>query len=463
MSRSFVRRIILQVLPSATRATAGFALSAACLAGLLMTPRAASAQGLYASPTSTPVSITTGATPRAVAAADFARSGFQGLAVVTSGDNSLNVYRGTGNGTFAAGAQSQTCAAPTSVLAADVNNDGYPDLLVACASSNTVDLYLNKAAGGPGTFPLYPSYTFSVTNPVAMVTGDFLGNGYASVAIASGSGGITVVVNTNGNSGVASTIAVSGTLTGITTGDFNHDGHLDLAVSDGAGNQVRVVFGNGAGNFTGLTSYSTGSGTKPSGIATDDFNHDGNLDLAVTNAGTGTVGILLGSAAGTFGAATTKSVGLTPVALSITDVNSDGNPDVIAYDAVTSATGSQNAYVVLLGNGNGTLQAAQTSSLAGLPGSQAAVFDFDRDGKPDLAVAQQAQNTVLLLHNNTLPTQLDSGRSFAAYSPQSAGNGNMADSVAAGDFNLDGKLDVAVTYLQDNVVRVLQNNGSGGF
>ncbi len=464
MSRSFVCRIVRQ----AIRSTAGTVAGAACLAGMLASTSAARAQGLFAAPTSTPSTLSTGITPQGVAAADFAHSGFQSLVVATNGDNSINVYLGTGNGRFAAPAQSSTCGGPSVVLAKDVDNDTYPDIVVACPSSNTIQLFLNEGAAAPGTFPLFPNYTETIPDPVAMVVGDFEGNGVLGLAVASGTGGVTYITAVDGSL-TSTNFSVPGTLTGITAGDFNHDGHLDLALSDstGSSNNVHVLFGDGAGNFTGLTSYS--AGTNPSAIATADFNHDGNLDLAVTNASSNNVTLLLGSATGTFTAqAGPQPAGLNPIGISVTDVNSDGNPDVIAYDAANPSSKTnpgENAYVVLLGNGTNTntLQAAQISPLGDTPGVEAAVLDFNRDGKPDLAIAQQASNAVMLLQNNTLPTQLDNGRSYAAYAAQAAGNGNMADSIATGDFNRDGKLDVAVTYLEDNVVRVLQNNGAGGF
>ena len=96
-----------------------------------------------------------------------------------------------------------------------------------------------------------------------------------------------------------------------------------------------------------------------------------------------------------------------------------------------------------------------------LPGTQAAVADFNRDGKPDLAVTQQSNNQVSLLLNNTLPTQYPDGRSFSAAHALNNGRGNMADGVAVGDFNKDGLLDIAVSYLSDNQVQILLNNGSG--
>ena len=297
-----------------------------------------------------------------------------------------------------------TNSGPTGIIAADVNNDGYPDLIVAC--SGTVDLFQNTGAANPGQFSEVA--TFTVANPTAMVVGNFSGSSTPDLAVA-GSGGITVFTNVGGTNGTIN-ISLGGTLTGMVTGDFNHDGHLDLAVSDSTG-KVDVLTGNGTGNFTLLGGYSTGTGTKPAGIVAADFNNDGNLDVATINHGTNNVTVLLGSASGALMPPTAQATGTNPIGISVADVNSDGYPDVIAFDSPTATTGEVD---VLLGIGNGTLQVAQVSSQTFVPGTQAAVADFNRDGKPDLAVTQQGANQVSLLLNNTLPTQYPDGRSFSA-------------------------------------------------
>ena len=344
-----------------------------------------------------------------------------------------------------------TNSGPTGIIAADVNNDGYPDLIVAC--SGTVDLFQNTGAANPGQFSEVA--TFTVANPTAMVVGNFSGSSTPDLAVA-GSGGITVFTNVGGTNGTIN-ISLGGTLTGMVTGDFNHDGHLDLAVSDSTG-KVDVLTGNGTGNFTLLGGYSTGTGTKPAGIVAADFNNDGNLDVATINHGTNNVTVLLGSASGALMPPIAQATGTNPIGISVADVNSDGYPDVIAFDSPTATTGEVD---VLLGIGNGTLQVAQVSSQTFVPGTQAAVADFNRDGKPDLAVTQQGANQVSLLLNNTLPTQYPDGRSFSAAHALNNGPGNMADGVAVGDFNKDGLLDIAVSYLSDNHVQILLNNGSG--
>ncbi|MGC2509457.1 MAG: FG-GAP-like repeat-containing protein, partial [Acidobacteriaceae bacterium] len=218
---------------------------------------------------------------------------------------------------------------------------------------------------------------------------------------------------------------------------------------------------NGTGGFTEFgTGVSTGTGSQPSDIVAADFNQDGKMDVATSNAGTGTATVLLGTGTGSFTLQTAQPTGTDPIALVTSDINSDGYPDLVAFDELSASTG---AVVVLLGNGNGTLQVAQTSAQAFLPGTQATVADFNRDGKPDIALTQQGNLTASVMLNNTLPTQYPDGRSFAAYNPLAIGMGNFADGVAVGDFNRDGNLDIAVSYLQDNDVKVLFGNGGGGF
>ncbi|MHB1935102.1 MAG: FG-GAP-like repeat-containing protein [Acidobacteriaceae bacterium] len=429
---------------------ASIAVATAMLLSLLALPGSARAQGLFQSPSPT---LTTGTTPQGVAAADLNRDGFMDLVVTDSASKNVKIFLATGPNTYAAASTLPTCTDPTAVIAKDFNGDGYPDIAVACTSNNFVELFLNDGTGNFGS----ASVTESITKPVAMFAGDFTGNGLVDLAAISGTGGVTVYLDIAG-SVVVKTTTLTGTLTGIVAGDFNHDGKLDIAVSDSANNNVHVLAGNGDGTFTAIGSYSTGAGTAPSGIVAADFNNDGNLDVATGNAGNNTATVLLGSPTGALTLQAAQATGTNPIALVTADVNSDGNPDVVAFDSPTATTGEVD---VLLGNGDGTLQVPQAASESFKPGTLAAVADFNRDGKPDIALAQQNTNQATVLLNNTLPTQYPDGRSFAAEHNLLNGYGNFADSVAVGDFNKDGLLDIAVSYLQDNSVRVLLNNGSG--
>ncbi|MGB8477950.1 MAG: FG-GAP-like repeat-containing protein [Acidobacteriaceae bacterium] len=432
---------------------ASITVAAAMFAGLLMLPNSARAQGLLQAPSP---NLTTGTVPQGVAAADFNRSGWTGLVVTDSTNKNIKVFLGTGPNTFGAAATYGVCTNPTAVLATDINHDGYPDIIVACTSSAIIDVLLND---GTGSFGGATAYGPLSGQPVALVAGDFVGNGYVDVASADSNGNVSILLNTIGDGTFsASHVTLSGALTGISAGDFNKDGHLDLAVSDNTNNTVHVLTNNGTGTFAQYGTYATGAGTNPSSIVAADFNQDGNMDVATSNPGTNTATVLLGNGTGALAVQAAQPTGTDPIALATTDVNSDGYPDLVAFDELSGSTG---AVAILLGNGDGTLQPAQTTSLAFLPGIHPTVADFNRDGKPDIALTQQGNQRASVMLNNTLPTQYPDGRSFAAMHQLLNGYGNFADSVAVGDFNKDGLLDIAVSYLQDNAVRVLLNNGSG--
>jgi hypothetical protein len=104
---------------------------------------------------------------------------------------------------------------------------------------------------------------------------------------------------------------------------------------------------------------------------------------------------------------------------------------------------------VLLNNGNGTFGAAQTYTVGGAPTS-VAVGDFNRDGKLDIVTANSNSTMSVLLNNGA-------GTFGAA---QNYAIGGPANSVAVGDFNHDGYLDVATTGAE---MDVLLNNGNGTF
>ena len=114
-----------------------------------------------------------------------------------------------------------------------------------------------------------------------------------------------------------------------------------------------------------------------------------------------------------------------------------------------------NVVSVLLGNGDGTFQ-KQRQFPAGVFPNSVAVGDFNRDGNPDLAVANDSARfgSVSVLLGNGDGT-------FAA--PVAYATAVQTAAVVAQDFNHDGKLDLAATAVQGNVVSVLLGNGNGTF
>jgi hypothetical protein len=178
-------------------------------------------------------------------------------------------------------------------------------------------------------------------------------------------------------------------------GDFNLDGKLDLAVANSGDGDVTILLGNGSGGFTQAAGSPVDVGSIPLSVVVGDFNLDGKPDLAVTNAGSDNVTILLGNGSGGFTqpAGSPVSTGDEPFSVVVGDFNLDGKPDLaVAND------GSPGNVTILLGNGSGGFtQAAGSPVSAGHGPIFLTVGDFNQDGKPDLAVANNGSNNVTIL------------------------------------------------------------------
>ena len=129
----------------------------------------------------------------------------------------------------------------------------------------------------------------------------------------------------------------------LAVGDLN-GGTPDLVVGNYGSGTVAVLLNNGNGTFATAATYGAG-GANPRGVAVADINGDGSPDVVVANNDNGTVGVLLNNGNGTFAAATTFSTGsgaAGPFGVTVGDFNGDGKPDV----AVTNASSSSVAVLL---------------------------------------------------------------------------------------------------------------------
>ncbi len=298
------------------------------------------------------------------------------------------------------------------------------------------------------------------TEYVAGSVGDFNGDGKLDLAVVNfGDWNIYVLLG-NGDGTFQAARSVYFASGGgfpwyVVTADFNGDGKLDLAVSNYGDNSFSVLLGNGDGTFQPPRTLPIG--THPALVAVGDFNGDGKPDLAISSVGDNTVSVLLGNGDGTFLAPQVTPVGLNPWYFAVGDFNGDGKLDlaVADYGCPLDCTSSpSNTVTVLLGNGNGTFLPGPSLTVGNGPAG-VAVGDFNGDGKPDLAVANLNDNTLSILLGNGDGT-------FQA--PQTfAGVGTKPYFVAVGDFNRDGKPDLVITNHLGNTVTVLLGNGDGTF
>ena len=233
--------------------------------------------------------------------------------------------------------------------------------------------------------------------------------------------------------------------------DFNGDGKPDLAIGNVLNKNVSVLLNNGNGTFAGTVNYTVDF--NPEAVAAADYNGDGKLDLAVGNfmggpTSAGTFSILIGNGNGTFQAAVTNPVG-SPFHIAATDLNADGKQDLVAASASTDKVS------VMLGNGNGTFQSPVTYSVGDAPRTLA-IADFNGDSKPDVAVTNSGSGstTVSVLIGNGDGTLQAAFPIELGFRPQG---------MATGDLNGDNKPDLVVAATNANAVAVVLGNGNGTF
>ena len=242
----------------------------------------------------------------------------------------------------------------------------------------------------------------------------------------------------------------------VAVADFNLDGIPDIAVLNGSANNVTLLLGNGTGGFTTAPGSPFAAGVGPQSPVIADFNGDGFPDLAVANSTSSGLTILLGNGQGGF--PTTIPVplaaGTSPVSLAVGDFNGDGFADLAVADRVGSSL------ISLLGNGKGGFTAAPgspfTLGISYIGPVSIVVGDFNEDGIQDVAVVNQLSNNIAVLPGN-------GNGAFGQSTTGFLRTGAQPLSIVAGDFNLDGHLDLATADNAGNSVTVYLGNGLGDF
>ncbi|PYJ96746.1 MAG: VCBS repeat-containing protein [Verrucomicrobia bacterium] len=391
-----------------------------------------------------------GSVPRSVTVGDFNGDGKLDLAVANLYSDNLSVLLGKGDGTFQPAVNYVTgtypfSVYPVSIAAGDFNGDSKPDLAVANITGN-VSVLLGR---GDGTFETAVNY-LAGADLHSVTVADFNGDGKLDLAVA-GYAGVSLLPG-DGSGTFQTALNYGGEPHFAAVGDFNGDGKADLVVADNDPDNVRVLLGNGDGTFRASAYYWTGK--YPGSIAVDDLNADGKADLAVANSGG--ISVLLGKGDGTFRSAVNYAAGTNPQSVTVGHFNGDGRPD-LAVANLESGNVS-----VLLGNGDGTFPAVANYKVGGLPRA-VAVGDFNKDGEADLAVATEAGVPVILGNGD------GSFQAAVDYGPIDYESGQGPYSVAVDDFNGDGNADLlvrnvlAADWTDIVTVSLLLGKGDGAF
>ncbi|AKV67559.1 beta strand repeat-containing protein [Microcystis panniformis] len=451
----------------------------------------------------TATNFSVGTAPYSVTVGDFNGDGKSDLATANLYGNNVSVLLGTGTGSFGPATDFSVGSRPFSVTVGDFNGDGKSDLAVANYFSSNVSVLLGTGTGSFGT-----ATNFTVGNgPASVTVGDFNGDGKSDLAVANYfSSTVSVLLGTGtGSFGTATDFSVGSRPFSVTVGDFNGDGKSDLATANLHGNNVSVLLGTGTGSFGTATNFSVGNG--PLSMTVGDFNSDGKSDLAVANLSSNNVSVLLGTGTGSFGPATNFTVGSSPRSVTVGDFNGDGKSDLTTANfnsnnvsvilnttpKITIAPGTNPVEGGTVGNFIITLDTpAPTGGIVvnfNTTGSTATILaDYSLTAGTNItavtantftiaAGATTATLNVVAVSdavndpNETVKVNLTSGgdyilgaNSSASFNPATNFSvGNRPRSVTVGDFNGDGKSDLAVANTGSSTVSVLLGTGTGSF
>ncbi len=341
-----------------------------------------------------------------------------------TGNGQVAVLLGNGHGSFQPGVTYSTGAyGAVSVAVGDVNGDGIPDLVVANSCETLGPYGCNDQTGavsvmlgnGDGTFQPAVNYSSGAYWPYSVAIHDLNGDGKVDLVVSNGGavgswkGSVSVLLgNGNGTFQPAVNYSTGGQVAAsVAIGNLRGDGVPDLVVAN-YGGPVGVLLGNGDGTFQQAVTYSSNG---PSSVALGDLRGKGILDVVVAigyNPGKpprSRLDVLLGNGDGTLrtavsypadgvGLPSSPAVGSGVNSLVIADVNGDGIPDAVSAEPCqsllyyTDCVGNKDVSV-LLGRGDGTLQAPLAYSSGGFLAWGIAVADVNGDGRPDLVVVNQ--------------------------------------------------------------------------
>jgi hypothetical protein len=387
-----------------------FPVTLALLSGSLGTSSALANPGGASNPFPS-TSYAVGVGPVALIAADFQNNGILDIAAVNQLDNSVTILvnQSGSPGTFveatnspiSLGAMRTTVPASAPAIASAVlTSSGFHDLLITDPTANDVKILFSN---GDDTFKT-PATSIPVgTQPSAIVTADFDGDGHQDFAVANFADSTLSVflggVDTNGNSTftpvAGSPFALPANISGpvaMTVADFNADGKPDIAIvnqttlanpSVAQGNVV-VLQGNGDGTFTQFPGSPIAVGQNPVAIASGDLDGNASADLAVVNKTDNSVTVLLNNGDATFvaGPNSPVSTATNPTGIAIADFNQDGHADF----AVTG--GDTNTFRVFFGVAAGlfTLGFEPPAGPSGSTPTAIVTAQLVSGGFPDVAI-----------------------------------------------------------------------------
>jgi hypothetical protein len=273
-----------------------------------------------------PKNYRAGALPGVLAVGDFDHDGKIDLAVANYSD--ISVLLNDGQGGFLAPVQYEADQSPLAIGVGDFNGDGHLDLAVVNSQSDDVSVLLGDGSGHFGLPTNFPTGDL----PYALAVGDLNGDGVLDLVISTYNSEEVNILVGDGQGNFRPTVSypLGGNGSNVVIGDFNDDRKPDVAVgvfNIFPENHIQIFLGDGGGNFTAGGSVPV---FDPQGIVATDFDGDGDLDLAATLYNAPGIVVALGDGIGGFGSP--QQVRLPhhplPFGLATGDFDRDGNSDL---------------------------------------------------------------------------------------------------------------------------------------
>lgn len=340
-----------------------------------------------------------------------------------------------------------------SVEAEDFNKDGFQDIVVANSEDSSVTILLGNDKGK--FTPAAGSPFFANRYPNDIVIADFNKDGNLDLGIANTEVSFLTILSGN-SKGQFQQAARSPFIVnakphthGIATGDFNGDGNLDLATESWRVDSVLTIFGDGKGNFDGQRFYKVGK--RPyQRLRVADVNKDGKPDIVTTDLEGNNATVLLGRGEGEFQEAEGSpfSAGDAPFGVAIGDVNRDDNLDlaIVNSPTITAESKGNDGLTILTGDGAGKFFTLKGSPFkTGKSPSRVAIGDISGNGINDIVVTNYNDKSISIFYMDK--------RGVAE--SEIIKVGNRPDGVAVHDMNRDRKNDIIISNFDDNTIMVL--------
>ena len=375
------------------------------------------------------------------------------------GELDVSVLYNDGSGAFGSRKDFPVGGIPSGLAAGDLNGDGFPDLAVSVGKPHLTVL-LNDGAGGFGAPATWQANTTNYAQGPGIAVADLDKDGDQDVVLYEQTGGLYGSLAIFLNSGSANfanvqhvSITNSFSMWDITVADVTQDGWPDiLGVGHSSKYGYALVPSAGGGAFGPARAFRTGEMARA--IDVGDVDRDGDLDVAVVNAGSMTLTVHTNEA-GAFAMPPVYLANGGAGTVCIADLDLDGDPDVATVG--TDLTVLRNT-----GNRNFSVEAYQP-----LKGSQRTMrlADFNGDLYPDAVLLDDATSFPYDMH-----VSLNQGDGtfgpFVTYSLPSCGPGD----IVAIDYDEDGDQDLVVTEWlgcggggSANLLFLFSNDGAGAF